>query len=451
MTLRSAMRMGVPALFVLVMSCSAPLAATTGFRSNRWAGFYPPSLIERTLRETTPDIQTLFHEDFNRSWLLAPERERLAFRTLEFPREDGSHIVNFYCAGTRVIMPVASLRFLRDVALAYAWLNASGFAVDSITEYLSALSSRWPGDMRDLKRLPLDALGVPAAAMEMPGVEVRFQRIYGGMVAFVLGHELGHMFHSHPGYVVPAEVSRRNEAEADAFALALMARVNEPAIGAAFYFIIAAHLEGVPGGAPSTHPTNPERLLRMAGELRRSHRGESEAEGLHEALARHLETIAATLSDPAARSWMVWRGRNVRAAELQPRAATPSTFTSPGAGRASFAPATQNRWQGSYRGEWRDNRGFGLPGVMVLQGGEAQVTGGYTPGTLGDDGQLHLSRTVVTIHGSEIGGALRFRWRMGDDHAGRGVLTADPGGRRLRGTWGFGDAESGAGTWHLER
>jgi hypothetical protein len=59
--------------------------------------------------------------------------------------------------------------------------------------------------------------------------------------------------------------------------------------------------------------------------------------------------------------------------------------------------------------------------------------------------------STVTIEGLTDGNELSFNWKWGTQYFGKGVLKRDSSGARLTGSWGYTQADSGAGTWELYR
>jgi hypothetical protein len=66
-------------------------------------------------------------------------------------------------------------------------------------------------------------------------------------------------------------------------------------------------------------------------------------------------------------------------------------------------------------------------------------------------GAFNVGAGTVTIEGTVSGDTLFYNWKWGREYFGKGVLKPDPSGNGLIGTWGYTQADSGAGTWNLER
>ncbi|HYN64102.1 MAG TPA: hypothetical protein VES36_05810, partial [Candidatus Limnocylindrales bacterium] len=188
-----------------------------------WAGFYDRKTLVYWQGQTPPGIEENFRDVV---WpkLTLDEKRTLGRVALDFPLEDTQHPMNFYAVASggkkTITLPVSSLRFLGDIALAYAWLNASGYSIDPVTDYLAMLKYQWPDGLAGRRYRPREALGIPDDATSNARVDSQFQRIFGTAIVFVLGHELGHLYHQHGTNVSP-ERSRQQEEEADRFGMEL--------------------------------------------------------------------------------------------------------------------------------------------------------------------------------------------------------------------------------------
>jgi hypothetical protein len=182
--------------------------------------------------------------------LLTPEeRQALAGTRLEFPLAgaEGSPL-EFYTAGTvgrvTVFMPVFSLLFLEDLATAFAWLHHNGYTFETVEEYVTMLgykkASDFPGG---LYPPPLRALRVPSDAMTQERVKTMGLSLRNEAYAFILLHELGHVRYRHPGYRgITTEQARRNETQADQFALTVLERADTIPMGMVLWFMAQVNL-----------------------------------------------------------------------------------------------------------------------------------------------------------------------------------------------------------------
>lgn len=296
-----------------------------------WEGFYGGPALDRTASQTAPDIQAILEQDIP-GVLTAEERGRLLGVRIEFPREDAKSPMNFYSllSTRKVVFPISSLRFLRDVVVAYSWLSSKGYDLQPVTDYLCVVKYQWPEPLRTSPHTPLEALGVPANALDDRVVTGRFQQLYGSMMVFILGHELGHLYHQHQGYAgVSPEVAQNQEQQADVFGLAITQRMGDAAVGAAVFFHIAAHLEPFAGDpdfresrANRTHPLNSLRISAIADHMQRNANRFAGSGGAHsvESIASKLRNeVAPVLSDEGVQRTLRRIGQSTTLQSLRPR------------------------------------------------------------------------------------------------------------------------------------
>lgn len=234
------------------------------------------------------------------------------------PQELGprGHPLGFASDGHRVFVPLVGLKFIEDLTMAYAWRYRTDRSLEPFDVYLAMLRYRPERDWPDGRYMdPLEAFGVPELIWERDrAVGELGTALRNEAWAFILGHELGHLYHRHPGNlrVAPAE-SQANEREADAFAFAIFDRTHEIPLGAVLYFQATVAFFANRADAASdeafarwqrdtaTHPVNAQRLLDMAQRMRASAREETDP-GRREALqfiAVRLTLFADGLDDPA--------------------------------------------------------------------------------------------------------------------------------------------------------
>ena len=421
----------------------------------RWKGFCSDAALDRTASQTTPDIRVILEEDLPRV-LTSEERARLAGVHIEFPREDPSHPLNFYSnwRDKRIVAPVSSLRFLRDMVVAYSWLSVKGYDLQAVTDYLCMIKYQWPDRLRDVAHSPIEALGVPENALDDEAVMARFQQLYGTMVVFILGHELGHIYHRHTGYnQVSPEAARRQEEEADAFALALAVRMGEAPVGASLYFQILAHLEPFAGDpdfrasrANRTHPLSPQRIEAIAGTLKddaQRFAGVKAAKAV--VVAGELRSVAKILNDESVQESLRRIGLSTTVETLRPR--KPGELPK----LIGEGDAEAGVFSGSFVGKWLNAKGTDLDVKMVLRRNGDSVKGTYTIFTMVDGKQINHGSGPITLSGTAREDNLEYDWRWGTDYFGRGRLRSATDGETLSGTWGYTKATEGGGTWQLTR
>jgi hypothetical protein len=346
----------------------------------------------------------------------------------------------FMAGGKTVLASAASLRFLEDVAMAYTWLERKGYDPRSVGDYLLML--RYWDEARGRPPQPWDALCIPADAFDDPDVGDRARRAFDTAVVFVLLHELGHVFHRHPGNAaVPPEVSRVNEQAADRFALDLFARLGELPVGTTILFFTMAHLhenradygsdaEYMETLAQRTHPVSPERLQSLARHMNeaassyeRAFRPEAKVTAL--AIALEISQFAWLLGDPDVQRLAAGIGRTASPDDLAPR--RPGRHLAPPCG----SELSGGDFTGLLHGQISDGTTPLDVDVILRRTGDA-ITGAYSFGA-----------GFGRLEGSVAGATLAYRWTMGADGGG-GRLTLKNGG--YEGTWGFGPSDSDGGS-----
>jgi hypothetical protein len=412
-----------------------------------WAGFYDRKTLVYWQGQTPPGIEENFREVI---WpKLTPEEKRSLGRVvLDFPLEDTQHPMNFYAVaggGKKTItLPVSSLRFLGDMAVAYAWLNASGYSIDPVTEYLAMLKYQWPDGLAGRRYRPREALGIPDDATSNARVNTQFQRIFGTAIVFVLGHELGHLYYQHGTNVSP-ERSREQEEEADRFGMELMRRVGDAPVGMVQFFYILAHLEPYKSDpnyparrTTATHPVTSSRLRAIAAGIE-TNAADFSRTGTQPAtlakIAGDVRTIARNFDDPGVQELIRQKGLSAKPELLGPRKPGASIAAAPAAAGQANLP-----FSGNYRGKWLNTKGTDFDVEMGLTRQGDAVRGSYNFGA-----------GNVVIEGTVSNNTLFYNWKWGTEYFGKGVLKPDASGRELIGTWGYTQAESGAGTWKLCR
>ena len=229
------------------------------------AQFYSADELE-TARRQSVNAARMLTEDIVAT-LPRAERARAADVQVAFPvRVDGNPLGMFAEPATAtVVVPLETLRFLDDFGILLAWDNVHGCESGYIDTYLYAL-------LREGRALPppLTAFGIDRdAALADPAVDRLSGDILKSQVFFLLSHELGHILLDHDPTLTGA-ASRRQELEADDFALDRFAAIGTAPLGMASWFYAARYVD--PTGvavAAATHPVFSERLRAFADRLAR--------------------------------------------------------------------------------------------------------------------------------------------------------------------------------------
>ena len=418
------MRAILALLFLVVSVAGARAQCAPPFD---WSGFYPPAALDRVAQRSAPGLRSNF-EQVLLPRLTDRERQQLGSISLDLSRREyAEHPLNFYAAtGGKVVLPLSSIKLVSDLSLALAWYNRKRLPEQKVFDYAAMLAFRGPAP-DGVKALPLAALGVPDDADNDPAVNGLFQKLFGTTMVFIMGHETGHLFHSHRANVGEAR-SRQQEGEADAFAVELMARMGAAPVGISVYFSMAAPFECA---ERSTHPLSGERINRLAAALRdnvssfaRNAPSPQQERQAVESIAQDLTKFAKLLDDPDVRESM-------RQAGLASKVADFAAATRPGSARPS---ANRQPFDGDYVGQWTDGKGVSLDFRMSLRRQGTTVRGNYEFGM----GTAELEGTIADDQ-------LDYAWRWGTEYFGRGKMKSLANGS-LQGTWGYTRRSEGGGT-----
>ena len=373
------------------------------------------------------------YEAVIRPGLTRPEKQKLADVKFSFPlRGEGNDPSEFYATSPppTVYMPILSLKFSHDMSLAIAWLQLNRFAIETAFEYITMLKYKDRRDLGGRFPPPLEALKIPAGARQDRAVERLTDKIFDSAMAFILLHELGHLYYDHPGYKgVRRADARRNEAEADRFALEIYRRLGMNPTGMALYFIASAHAVANRADYGSnaayesalkreTHPLTENRLRSIADSLRNSAsdfaRGAPNPRAevrLIKDIANKLSKMADFLGDRELQRFNARIGSTTTLGMLRPR--RPGELPSPEPTMPLASPSQRIPFHGSYSGD------IGLP-----------------------DGSVPI-KTFLRRQGNEVNGEYYYG-------AGQGLLRGDVQGNTLSFKWTEGP-ETGYGQFRSDR
>jgi hypothetical protein len=281
------------------------------------------------------NLQGLWNEDFLPR-LTPEERTKAGTVALETPLAGPyRHPLEFSAdAETKqVTFPIASIKFVDDIAVAFAYYDKQHCDLGPISDYAGALRFQ----PRAPAGAPLNALGVPATALTDPYVDDVAQKILKSTIFFFFAHEYAHVMYKHGGYnsIIAVEAQRR-EVEADAFALDVLRRAGVVPFGLTYYFLIASRLEKSPIEFDSlaeyeadlreraTHPVSTERILSIArgidsatSDFARVQNNQTSAIAALRSISAKLRDIARGLDDRQMRKYLADRAKTVDMASLQ--------------------------------------------------------------------------------------------------------------------------------------
>lgn len=381
--------------------------------------------------------------------LLTPaEARRLGNVQVDFPVAPHDQSFNFHSySDGRVVMPVASLLFYKDLAFSQAWLSTHGYSTQPVLDYVSILAhgglERWP----EAQRLPRPALGIPANAGEDARVVARYEQYLLDVVLFILGHELGHILHGFEGPNSPDFARRRqSERAADEFSLELFRRLQRPPLGAPLYFATTSRLLPVANFAGDradwdawlmqrTHPLDGERIG-AAAQFIEQHRADF-ARGFAQpgtaalrldATLLELRNLAAIADDRSASLTQADCVATYLPPDLKPRRGNiPDINAQPGE-RFANVP-----YSGVYEGKLRSSKsGQSTALRLVLRREGSSITGesqylcfrGRVDGEVADDGSAFLRwyvgsiRRSISARSDALGRRIDATWKSDDPAVG---------------------------------
>lgn len=413
---------------------------------------YPEKKLQADAARWSEQIQAEYRDTILPQ-LTDEERSALGTVKIEFPLSGpGGDPFSFYTDNKGTIyLPALSLRFFSDLCMANAWLNAHGYDGTTVRDYVGVLlreATLSPG-----APLPtvFRTLGVPDNAREESAVANRVDRNFGNTIVFLLAHELGHALKKHDTHSRDPVQKRRQEIEADAVAIEVMRRIGQVPLGVEFWFDVEriGHVQGIRRVTSARFPTEAEWQKYLAGldHPVTSERLDALATAVEKApdsfarnqadqarwtrnskiFAQYMRLGAPSAAIGAARVAEYERVRDLHLEDLKPRKAA---FTMPGSEQEPAFNGLFAVRRTAVEGE-QDRMD-----LLLLRMGD-DVTGGYSNGKI--DG---------FIQGDIRSGVLHFTWREGNAN-GHGVAQAQ--GETLRGTWGLGESEQGAGEFSAER
>lgn len=159
---------------------------------------YSTSELQRIGNRYQPNLRGLWEQDLL-SRLTRDERVRAGNVTLNLPLVGAARYpLEFYSdpSSRQVFLPIASVKFMDDLAVAFAYYGKMGCDTGTVSDYAAVLRFR----PQDAKGSPLDTLGVPRSALDDPFVNDVAQKILKSTIFFVMAHEYAHVMYQHRSY-----------------------------------------------------------------------------------------------------------------------------------------------------------------------------------------------------------------------------------------------------------
>ncbi len=389
----------------------------------------------------TEQIRAEYHETVLPQ-LTDEERSALSGVKIEVPLAGpNGDPFSFYMDNKNTIhLPALSLRFFSDLCVANAWLNAHGYDGTTVRDYVGLLFREATASPSAPLPSIFRTLGVPDNAREEPAVANRADRNFGNTIVFLLAHELGHALKQHRTDLSDPVEKRKQEIEADAFAIEIMRRIAQVPTGVEFWFDMEHSGHVAPRKFATEalwqkyltgldHPVTPHRLEALAAGIEkapdsfaRNQTNQALWTQRSKILAQYFRISAPQwTTNPVAHRAEYERVDGLHKTDLNPRKAV---FTIPGsehepdfnglfAVRRTAADGSQDKVD-----------------LLLMRTGD-EVMGGYSNGK--SDG---------FIEGKVVGGVMHFTWREGNTN-GNGVAQVQ--GDSFSGTWGIGESDQGGG------
>jgi hypothetical protein len=312
---------------LLLVTISALTFSTT--RAQNVLELYSRAELAASQRVYSPNAHDVWQNDFL-PVLTASERARAGAVSLSLPLVGlRQHPLEFYASAVRheVVLPISSIRFIDDLAIAFSYYEEHGCGSGPISDYVAALRFHSAGDGMD----PLEALGVPPiSTLKGTRIDDIAQKILKSTMYFIGAHEYAHVMYRHRDYgVLTASEAQAQETASDAFAIDVMRRIGVPPIGLTYFFLVASRLERSPGEffttdayetylrGEVTHPVSAIRILQIANSLETNIGAFSRLQDnpvLWQVQLRNmasmLREISSTLDDRGMRRYLAERARS---------------------------------------------------------------------------------------------------------------------------------------------
>jgi hypothetical protein len=450
-------------LSLLVLVLLYPLPASANHNANPfgydeatlryWQGRYAssmPRMLDALLTHGATSIERSSLKDIQFS---------LPYSAAELPvaHRSGAYepMVYFVDGRTKTIyMSVTSILFLDELSKTYAWLFSQGCSPEPLADYMAMLKYRPQRSfVGGHYPTPMAALGVPVDVFnEQDQVDTPLEQqalaFFNEARAFIVAHELGHVYHQHRGNQnVNRRQSRADEAQADEFAATLLAKTGTVPMGMFLFFFawaqyapnrwdFATQTEWDRALANHTHPLTVDRLATIATTLtRRSNDYPAEDRATVAQIASGMTELVTFLNDRENQQ-DIQQSFRITGATV--------TLESLAASCASASPPAQETqpFAGVYEGDYLRHTAQGseaLPARWEFERKGNRVTGrfdfGLGPGTF--EGEVEENRLYFS-----------WAWAWTD---GKGVLEASKDGSQFSGTWGYWSSNRNGGAWNAKR
>jgi len=194
-----------------------------------------------------------------------PDKVKLQTLKADLPLH-GRKPLDLHSIGNKIVIPVATLQFVDDLATLKAWLDKHQCDSNELLfpNYLHHLTNT----KETRPKGPLAAFGLRRAELlRDPFVDDVSLKYYNSSVWFLIAHEIGHVAHGHKSLPDKDDMIAQ-EQKADAFAIKVLRRGRLNPAGVYLYFLATSFDESL--NEQSAHPTSEERIRAVALELKRA-------------------------------------------------------------------------------------------------------------------------------------------------------------------------------------
>jgi hypothetical protein len=234
-----------------------------------WSSLYDAKHLESQRARLEKDVDLVVAQEIQ-PFLTSAQAHAFSQIEIDLPEtaEPAANPFDFYSASAgHITLPLLTVAFVEDMAEAYAWLWANRYSSQTVDEYLGMLRNRVPADFpANRYPAPLEALHIPANALENPAVAKMTGRVRATTLSFILLHQFGHMSYRTGAEEAALKHARVDgeEERADTFALGVMEKNSETPAG---LLMLIHGMLYLPSTAPKQHPVTSHRLNAMADYL----------------------------------------------------------------------------------------------------------------------------------------------------------------------------------------
>ena len=437
-------------LFSVVVSITVILLIPTVNAAQHFDNMYDNSVLVKWQTRYQASTYRILNEGI-RPFLTPEQKSRLANVSINIPLKGKIAKDPFcyyaYSKTGSITMSALSLKFLDDICTAYAWLWYNDQSISKITDYVGMMRYKKPSSFPGNRYpTPYEALGIPSNALDNPNIDQLALRLFNSARAFILCHELGHVYHQHPGNAaVASSVSIANEKVSDKFAIELLRKVPNIPMGAVLYFQIFAHWDW--DSQETTHPISSSRMLALAQGMEdhlndfavNPKTGYSTQNGRDQIhfLVKQTKNLAKLLKSEELQS-----GTKISSKDQKSWTQSGDYISSRNSPRTSNHPFA-GKFSGSYI-RYTLGGEEALSTTIFLQSSNAGINGTFDFGL----GVGVINNGVVKDN------ALYFDWYWAGI-TGRGIFYGQNNGKQLSGTWGYKSrgksSANNGGKWQLSK